>query len=48
MTQIPLRVLIIEDSEDDTQLLVRRLKKGGFEVSFERVDQPEDLREMKS
>ena len=35
---IPLRVLIVEDSEDDTALLVRELGHGGYDVSFERVD----------
>jgi len=34
----PLQVLIIEDSEDDTQLLLRALKKGGFDPVYERVD----------
>ena len=34
----PLRVLIIEDSEDDTLLLLRELKRSGYEVEFERVD----------
>src|SRR5919198_5010619 len=34
----PLRVLIIEDSEDDTLLLTRKLRQGGYEVTFERVD----------
>ena len=33
----PLRVLIVEDSEDDTQLLVRELKRGGYEVAYQRV-----------
>src|SRR5690349_14162573 len=35
---IPLRVLIVEDSEDDTTLLVRELRRGGYDVTFERVD----------
>jgi two-component system cell cycle sensor histidine kinase/response regulator CckA len=35
---VPLRVLIIEDSEDDVALLVRGLKRGGYEVEYERVD----------
>lgn len=35
---IPLRVLIVEDSEDDTMLLLRELRKGGFEVTHQRVD----------
>ena len=33
-----LRALIIEDSEDDTMLLIRELKGGGYEPVFERVD----------
>jgi len=40
----PLRVLIIEDSEDDTQLLLRELRRVGFEVEFERVETAEDMR----
>ena len=44
MPKTSLNVLVIEDSEDDTELLVRKLRKGGFDVSFDRVDQPEDLR----
>src|SRR6266540_2823387 len=37
----PLRVLIIEDSEDDTQLLLRELRRGGYEVESERVETAE-------
>jgi len=36
----PLRVLIVEDSEDDTLLLVRELRRGGYDPTFERVDTP--------
>lgn len=39
----PLRVLIIEDSEDDTLLLVRKLQQGGYEPSFERVDSAQTM-----
>ncbi len=39
-----LRVLIVEDSEDDALLLVRELERGGFEPAFERVDTPNALR----
>jgi diguanylate cyclase (GGDEF)-like protein len=34
----PLRVLIIEDSQDDADLLVRELRRGGFDLTFHRVD----------
>jgi len=34
----PLRVLIVEDSEDDVLLLLRELQRGGFDVEFERVE----------
>jgi len=40
---IPLQVLIVEDSEDDTALLVRELRRGGYDVAFERVDSPQAL-----
>lgn len=40
---IPLRVLFIEDSEDDARLQVRLLGQGGYEVFYERVDSPEGL-----
>ncbi len=33
-----LRVLIVEDSEDDTLFLIRELKRGGFAPDFQRVD----------
>jgi putative nucleotidyltransferase with HDIG domain len=34
----PLRVLLVEDSEDDAQLLLREIKRGGYDVEFERVE----------
>lgn len=34
----PLRVLLVEDSEDDATLLVRELRKGGYVPEFQRVD----------
>ncbi len=39
----PLRVLIVEDSEADALLLVRELRRGGYDVTFERVDTAEAL-----
>lgn len=38
-----LRVLVIEDSEDDCALLLRELKRGGYEPSHQRVDTAETL-----
>jgi signal transduction histidine kinase len=34
----PLRVLIIEDNERDAALLVRELKRGSYDVTYERVE----------
>ena len=39
-----LRVLIIEDSENDADLLVRELRRGGYEVESERVETGEAMR----
>jgi diguanylate cyclase (GGDEF)-like protein len=39
-----LRVLLIEDSEDDALLVVRSLSQGGFEVLSERVDSASGLK----
>ncbi len=33
-----LRLLIVEDSEDDAILVVRELRKGGYDVVYERVE----------
>ncbi len=40
----PLRLLIVEDSEDDTLLLLRELLRGGYEPVFERVETPESMK----
>src|SRR5216684_3534242 len=40
---VPLRVLMIEDSEDDAALQLRTLRQGGYEVDFERVASAEGL-----
>ncbi|CAN2043758.1 hypothetical protein GMMP13_1120023 [Candidatus Magnetomoraceae bacterium gMMP-13] len=40
-----LRVLIVEDSEDDALLLVRHLKRTGYELDFQRVEMPEEMEE---
>ena len=40
----PLRVLIVEDSEDDAALLVRELRRGGWMPHFARVETAEEMR----
>jgi len=39
----PLRVLIVEDSADDALLLLRELRRGGYDPASERVETPEDF-----
>lgn len=39
----PLRALIVEDSHDDTQLLLRELRSGGYDPVYARVDTPERM-----
>jgi PAS domain S-box-containing protein len=38
-----LRVLLVEDSENDAMLLLRELRRGGYEPLYERVYAPEDM-----
>jgi PAS domain S-box-containing protein len=40
----PLRVLIVEDSEDDMQLMLRELRQGGYDPTYERVETPQTMR----
>ncbi|HWI62571.1 MAG TPA: response regulator [Symbiobacteriaceae bacterium] len=42
---IPLRILNVEDSQDDALLLARHLARAGYDVAFERVDTPEALQQ---
>ena len=42
---IPIRVLIIEDSEDDLLLVLREFKRGGYEPIYTRVETRETLEE---
>ena len=38
-----LRVLMVEDSEDDAELLLRELRRGGYDPDFQRVDTAADM-----
>jgi PAS domain S-box-containing protein len=40
----PLRCLVVEDSENDALLVVRQLRMGGYEVTWERVETAEAMR----
>jgi diguanylate cyclase (GGDEF)-like protein len=41
--EIPLRVLIVEDSKEDAELLLEELRRGGFDLVFKRVDSSQDM-----
>src|SRR5919107_4457693 len=40
---VDLKVLLVEDSEDDALLLVRELRRGGYDPTWERVDTPASM-----
>src|SRR5258705_12135376 len=40
----PLRVLLIEDSEDDALLLLRQLKRAGYDIVHQCVESAEDVK----
>jgi PAS domain S-box-containing protein len=41
---VPLRVLLVEDSQEDVLLILAELRRGGFDPIHARVDTAEDLR----
>src|SRR5437763_970029 len=41
----PLKVLIIEDSAEDAELVLLELRRGGFNPTYTRVDTPAALRD---
>ena len=41
---IPLRVLVVEDSEDDILLLLHELKRGGYDPFFKRVETAQSMK----
>src|SRR5687768_2226262 len=40
---IPLHILLVEDSEDDARLLIRELKRYGFDPNIRRVETAEAM-----
>ena len=40
----PLRLLLVEDSPDDAELLVRELRRAGYEITSERVESAPELK----
>jgi diguanylate cyclase (GGDEF)-like protein/PAS domain S-box-containing protein len=45
MDNLPIKVLFIEDSEVDVELALRAIEKEGFDVSWERVEREDDMRQ---
>ena len=39
----PLRLLMVEDSEDDALLLLHRLRQGDYEVTYQQVETAADM-----
>src|SRR5215217_5510317 len=38
-----LRILLIEDSEDDANLVLREIQRGGYQIEWERVETAEAM-----
>jgi len=43
----PIRILYVEDSPDDAELVIHSLVKAGWEPEFERVKTAEGMRRLK-
>jgi signal transduction histidine kinase len=43
MSATPLRLLLVEDDENDAMLLLREMRRGGYSVTSTRVETPEDF-----
>lgn len=39
-----LRILVVEDSEDDALLILHQIKNGGYDIEYERVETAETMR----
>jgi PAS domain S-box-containing protein len=40
-----LRLLVVEDSEDDAELILREIRRGGYTIEFERVETKSDMQQ---
>ena len=45
MSEQLIKLLLIEDSEDDAFLLIHHLKKNGFQTDYKRVETADDVRQ---
>jgi PAS domain S-box-containing protein len=45
MSGQPIRVLVVENHEDDAELMVEQLRKEGFEPEWQRVERADDMRQ---
>ena len=43
-TKIKIKILIVEDSEDDAELVILELKRGGFDPKWNRVQNAEEMK----
>jgi len=41
-----LRILVVEDSEDDALLVLHQIKKGGYDIDYERVQTSEEMKTL--
>ncbi|MBI5094576.1 MAG: response regulator [Candidatus Hydrogenedentes bacterium] len=48
LTDIPVRILYVEDSDDDVFLVLRQLRRAGFSPTYTRVDTPSAMRQALS
>lgn len=39
----PLRVLLVEDSEDDAELIINQLERSGYDLTYQRVENPDAM-----
>jgi CheY-like chemotaxis protein len=43
LMSVPRHILIVEDSADDAELAARALRRGGCELTYERVETPQAM-----